>query len=69
MLTERGDGIAGIKQRRRDLSSDDVRKLTMASGCNRLKLDLEDSIGDGVATITGRLRDDFSIYTKLNLGF
>ncbi|GKE34303.1 hypothetical protein Tco_1453625 [Tanacetum coccineum] len=46
MLTERGDGITGIKQRRRDLSSDDVRKLTMASRCNRLKSDLEDSIDD-----------------------
>ncbi|GJX81124.1 ribonuclease H-like domain-containing protein [Tanacetum coccineum] len=34
----------GIKQHRRDLSSDGVRKLTMALGRNRLISDLEDSI-------------------------
>ncbi|GJX97115.1 hypothetical protein Tco_0352913, partial [Tanacetum coccineum] len=32
--TERGDGVAGIKRRRRDLSSDDVIDLTTASGPN-----------------------------------
>ncbi|GJS48373.1 zinc finger, CCHC-type containing protein [Tanacetum coccineum] len=32
MLTECGDGVASIKRRRRDLSSDGVRELTMASG-------------------------------------
>ncbi|GJZ19838.1 hypothetical protein Tco_0556428, partial [Tanacetum coccineum] len=32
MQTVRGDGVAGIKRRRRDLSSDGVQKLTMASG-------------------------------------
>ncbi|GJR04345.1 putative reverse transcriptase domain-containing protein [Tanacetum coccineum] len=42
--TEYGDGVAGFKQHRRDLSSDDVKKLTTASGRNRLKSDLEDSI-------------------------
>ncbi|GJX22426.1 hypothetical protein Tco_0226871 [Tanacetum coccineum] len=42
--TQRGDGVAGIKRRRRDLSSDGVRKLTTASGRNRLISDLEDSI-------------------------
>ncbi|GKA90218.1 hypothetical protein Tco_0812088 [Tanacetum coccineum] len=39
-----GDGVACIKRHRRDLSSDDIRKLTMASGRNRLISDLEDSI-------------------------
>ncbi|GJQ99809.1 hypothetical protein Tco_0522794 [Tanacetum coccineum] len=40
---ERGDGVAGIKRGRRDLSSDGVKDLTTASGRNRLKSDLEDS--------------------------
>ncbi|GKC62813.1 hypothetical protein Tco_1095411 [Tanacetum coccineum] len=42
--TTRGDGIAGIKRRHRDLSSDGVRKMTTVSGRNRLKSDIEDSI-------------------------
>ncbi|GKG12944.1 hypothetical protein Tco_0349904, partial [Tanacetum coccineum] len=37
MHTARGDGVAGIKRRRRDLSSDGVRNLAMASGRGRLK--------------------------------
>ncbi|GJR36604.1 hypothetical protein Tco_1212288 [Tanacetum coccineum] len=61
-MRERGDGITSIKRRRHDLSSDSVRKLMTASGHNLLKSDLEDSIGDGVTTITGRRRDNFSIY-------
>ncbi|GJV30619.1 hypothetical protein Tco_1387067 [Tanacetum coccineum] len=32
LFTERGDGVAGIKRRRRDLSSDGVRDLATASG-------------------------------------
>ncbi|GJS27118.1 lipoyl synthase, chloroplastic [Tanacetum coccineum] len=32
MQTVRGDGVAGIKRRRRNLSSDGVRKLTTTSG-------------------------------------
>ncbi|GKC53929.1 hypothetical protein Tco_1076674, partial [Tanacetum coccineum] len=32
LFTERGDGITGIKRRRRNLSSDSVRDLVMASG-------------------------------------
>ncbi|GJV11927.1 retrovirus-related pol polyprotein from transposon TNT 1-94 [Tanacetum coccineum] len=39
----RGDGIAGIKRRRRDLSSDGVWNLATASGHGRLKEDLESS--------------------------
>ncbi|GKF79112.1 hypothetical protein Tco_0234680, partial [Tanacetum coccineum] len=31
-----GDGVAGIKRRRRDLYSDGVRNLATASGCGRL---------------------------------
>ncbi|GJV37788.1 hypothetical protein Tco_1410265 [Tanacetum coccineum] len=38
-----GDGIAGIKRCRRDLSSDDVKYFTTASGRIRLKEDLESS--------------------------
>ncbi|GJX08535.1 hypothetical protein Tco_0196467 [Tanacetum coccineum] len=43
LFTERGDGVAGIKRRRRDLSSDGVRDLATASGRGRLKEDLESS--------------------------
>ncbi|GJR66883.1 hypothetical protein Tco_0012948 [Tanacetum coccineum] len=39
----RGDGVTGIKRRRRDLSSDSVMNFTTASGRNRLKPNLEDS--------------------------
>nr|GEV05782.1 ribonuclease H-like domain-containing protein [Tanacetum cinerariifolium] len=42
--TECGDGVASTKRRRRDLSSDSVRKLMTASGRNLLKSDLEGSI-------------------------
>ncbi|GKD19104.1 hypothetical protein Tco_1208262 [Tanacetum coccineum] len=45
-----GDGVAGIKRRCRNLSSDGVRKgrlrhqiMTTASGRNRIQSDLEDS--------------------------
>ncbi|GJR53318.1 hypothetical protein Tco_1403839 [Tanacetum coccineum] len=43
MHTVRGDGVAGIKRRRRDLSGDGVRNLATASGRGRLKEDLESS--------------------------
>ncbi|GJS46097.1 hypothetical protein Tco_0596218 [Tanacetum coccineum] len=43
LLTERGDGVAGIKRRRRDPSSDGVRDLVTASGRGRLNEDLESS--------------------------
>ncbi|GKB53378.1 hypothetical protein Tco_0904131 [Tanacetum coccineum] len=43
LFTEHEDGIAGIKRRRRDLSSDDVRNLATASRHSRLKEDLESS--------------------------
>ncbi|GJX13029.1 hypothetical protein Tco_0204787, partial [Tanacetum coccineum] len=39
-----GDGIAGIKRRCRDLSSDGVRNMATASGRGRLKEDLESSM-------------------------
>ncbi|GJW22777.1 hypothetical protein Tco_0033399 [Tanacetum coccineum] len=37
MHTTSKDGVAGIKQRRHNLSSDDVRNLATASGRGRLK--------------------------------
>ncbi|GJX67340.1 hypothetical protein Tco_0303067 [Tanacetum coccineum] len=37
LLIERGDGVAGIKRRRRDPSSDDVRDLVTASGYDKGK--------------------------------
>ncbi|GJV40397.1 hypothetical protein Tco_1418837 [Tanacetum coccineum] len=42
-LVERGDGVAGIKRRRRDLSGDDVWILATASQCSRIKVNLEPS--------------------------
>ncbi|GKE12832.1 hypothetical protein Tco_1416383 [Tanacetum coccineum] len=43
MQTVVGDGVAGIKRRRRDLYSDGVRNFATASGRGRLKEDLESS--------------------------
>nr|GFC01865.1 hypothetical protein [Tanacetum cinerariifolium] len=43
LFTKRGDGVTGIKRRRRDLSSDGVRDLATSSGRGRLKEDLESS--------------------------
>ncbi|GKF59464.1 hypothetical protein Tco_0176250, partial [Tanacetum coccineum] len=43
LLIKRGDGIAGIKRRRRDPSSDRVRDLVIALGRGRLNEDLESS--------------------------
>ncbi|GJR98155.1 hypothetical protein Tco_0270329 [Tanacetum coccineum] len=43
LLTERGDGVAGIKRCRRDPSSDGVRDLVTASGHSRLNENLESS--------------------------
>nr|GEZ87419.1 hypothetical protein [Tanacetum cinerariifolium] len=43
LFSECGDGVAGIKQRRHDPSSDDVRDLVTASGRGRLNGDLESS--------------------------
>ncbi|GJZ96561.1 hypothetical protein Tco_0668895 [Tanacetum coccineum] len=43
LLTEHGDGVAGIKLRRCDLSGDGVWILATASQRSRLKVDLEPS--------------------------
>ncbi|GKA47434.1 hypothetical protein Tco_0740317 [Tanacetum coccineum] len=43
LLTERGDGVAGIKRRRCDPSGDGVRDLVTASGRGRFNEDLESS--------------------------
>ncbi|GKE54530.1 zinc finger, CCHC-type containing protein [Tanacetum coccineum] len=43
MHTVRRDGVADIKQRRRDLSFDGVRNLAMTSGRGRIKEDLASS--------------------------
>ncbi|GKC03937.1 hypothetical protein Tco_0995547 [Tanacetum coccineum] len=42
-LIKRGDGVASIKRRRRDVFSDGVWILAMASQRSRLKKDLESS--------------------------
>ncbi|GJV14774.1 hypothetical protein Tco_1360097 [Tanacetum coccineum] len=44
MLTERGDGVASIKRRRRDLRSDGVNTLVTPSEHGRPKGTLEDSV-------------------------
>ncbi|GKE63111.1 hypothetical protein Tco_1513478, partial [Tanacetum coccineum] len=43
LFSERGDGVAGIKQCRRDPSSDGIRDLVTASGHGQLNEDLESS--------------------------
>ncbi|GJV88971.1 hypothetical protein Tco_1532909 [Tanacetum coccineum] len=43
LFSERGDGVADIKRRRRDPSSDDVKDLVTALGHGRLNEDLEPS--------------------------
>ncbi|GKA18481.1 hypothetical protein Tco_0698396, partial [Tanacetum coccineum] len=43
LFSERGDGVVGIKRRRRDPSSDGVRDLVTASGRDQLNEDLESS--------------------------
>ncbi|GJX68038.1 hypothetical protein Tco_0303765 [Tanacetum coccineum] len=43
LFSERGVGVAGIKRRRRDPSSDGVRDLVTASGRGQLNEDLESS--------------------------
>nr|GEU40897.1 reverse transcriptase domain-containing protein [Tanacetum cinerariifolium] len=71
LLTERGDGVAGIKRRRRDPSSDDVWNLEMASGRSRLKENLESSTlrwhQDHKATPSSRYlyiyRTDFRVFS------
>ncbi|GJZ42499.1 hypothetical protein Tco_0589385 [Tanacetum coccineum] len=42
-MTVAGDGAAGIKRRRSDVSSDGVRNFATALGRGRLKEDLESS--------------------------
>ncbi|GKA18358.1 hypothetical protein Tco_0698195 [Tanacetum coccineum] len=42
-MTVLEDDVAGIKRRRRDVSSDGVRNFAMVSGHGRLKEDLESS--------------------------
>nr|GEU49112.1 hypothetical protein [Tanacetum cinerariifolium] len=58
MQTVAEDGIASIKQRRRDLSSDDVRNMVTTLERGRLKEDLESSTWrrrhDGIATPSRR---------------
>ncbi|GJX08063.1 hypothetical protein Tco_0195995 [Tanacetum coccineum] len=43
LFSKRGDGVASIKQRRRDPSGDGVRDLVTVSGRDRLNEDLESS--------------------------
>ncbi|GKE93630.1 hypothetical protein Tco_1574725 [Tanacetum coccineum] len=44
LFSKRGDGVAGIKRRRCDPSSDSVIDLVTASGRSRLNKDLESSM-------------------------
>ncbi|GJX08061.1 hypothetical protein Tco_0195993 [Tanacetum coccineum] len=43
LFSQHGDGVAGIKQRRRDPSSDGIKDLVTASRRGRLNEDLESS--------------------------
>ncbi|GJV82765.1 hypothetical protein Tco_1522663 [Tanacetum coccineum] len=57
MHTARGDGVAGIKQRHRNISGDGVRKAMATSRRGRLKEDLESSIQTNDQSAGGKLRD------------
>ncbi|GJR50423.1 hypothetical protein Tco_1400944 [Tanacetum coccineum] len=57
MQTDRGDGVASIKRRRRDISTDGFEDLMTMSGRNRLKSDLEDSTRTIDQSADGKLRD------------
>nr|GEW72202.1 hypothetical protein [Tanacetum cinerariifolium] len=60
LLTERGDDVASIKQRCRNLFSDDVWNLETASGSGQLKKDLESA--------TSRINIiPLSLFKKLNI--
>ncbi|GKB95018.1 hypothetical protein Tco_0981155 [Tanacetum coccineum] len=63
VLRMAGDDIAGIKRRRRDLSSDGVRNMATALGRGRLKEDLESS--------TWKRRQDCKAtpYTKIDINY
>ncbi|GJU48034.1 hypothetical protein Tco_1217589 [Tanacetum coccineum] len=61
MHTVRGDGVAGIKRRCRDLYGDGVRNLATASGRGRLKEDLESSMW--------RRRQDFKATPSRRWGY
>ncbi|GJR03051.1 hypothetical protein Tco_0526035 [Tanacetum coccineum] len=54
---EHGDGVAGLKRRRHDLSSNGVGNLVMASGRGRLKEDLESSTWRRRQETDGKLRE------------
>ncbi|GJS09253.1 hypothetical protein Tco_0366049 [Tanacetum coccineum] len=60
LFSERGDGVASIKRRRRDPSSDGVRDLVTTPGRGRLNENLESS--DGIRITTRRRRSDIYIY-------
>ncbi|GKD29274.1 hypothetical protein Tco_1240052 [Tanacetum coccineum] len=57
LFIEGGDGVAGIKRRNCDLFSDGVRDLATASGCGRLKEDLESSTRTINQSAGNKLRD------------
>ncbi|GJU97112.1 hypothetical protein Tco_1326383 [Tanacetum coccineum] len=56
LFLKRKDGVAGIKRRRRDPSSDGIRDLVTASGRGRLNEDLEYPRSDGVRITMRRRR-------------
>ncbi|GJR69025.1 hypothetical protein Tco_0015090 [Tanacetum coccineum] len=61
-----GDGVASIKRRRRDQSSDGVRIMAMASGRGRLKEDLESSTWrrrQSIFSLCYLFRNPFSLTT------
>ncbi|GKD56061.1 hypothetical protein Tco_1289448 [Tanacetum coccineum] len=66
MLTEYGDGITSIKRRRRDLSSDDVRKLTMVSGHLIQRVPHH---GLDLLSLTRFFYDHVDDYTRMDLDF
>ncbi|GJS51684.1 hypothetical protein Tco_0625046, partial [Tanacetum coccineum] len=64
MRTVRGDGVTGIKRRRRDQYGDSVRNLTTTSRRGRLKGDLESSTWHQVF---GAAAGDLIVFYDLDL--
>ncbi|GJZ23648.1 hypothetical protein Tco_0561107 [Tanacetum coccineum] len=71
MHTTRGDGVAGIKRRRRDLSSDDVRNLATASGRGILRWHLEEihEVNKARDTVMSDSEDSTVTYTEVSSPF
>ncbi|GJS37580.1 multidrug resistance-associated protein 5 [Tanacetum coccineum] len=66
LFTKHGDGVAGIKRCRHDLSSEGVRDLATSSGSGRLKKDLESSTPTTSASVVNvENKDNWTLFLEL----